>query len=125
MKRIIISLLLALPAIVYGGFSYTISSDVVWPKQSVDQPKIKERIEPTFSESEFSEASNSKVPLSVLVRRNGTVEEVILGRGQFDLKVADELRNSLKKWKFHPSDREQVIVYNFDVRMNPEEPTSR
>jgi hypothetical protein len=118
MKRIIISLFLALPAIVYGDFSYTISSDVVWPKQSVDQPKIKERIEATFSENEFIKASTSKVPLTVLVRKDGSVEEVILGRGQFDLNVANELRNSLKKWKFHPSDREQIVVYTFDVQIN-------
>lgn len=125
MKRLRISLLLVLPVTVYGGFSYSISSDVVWPKQSIDQPKIKERIEPTFSESEFSEASTSKVPLTVLVRKNGSVEEVILGRGQFDLNVANELRNSLKKWKFHSSDREQIVVYTFNVQINPKEPTSR
>jgi len=109
----------------YGGFRYSISSDVVWPERSVAQPNLSHRIEPIFNENEFKESLETKVIVTLLIRENGTVEDVIPARGESNQFVTNRLCEMLKKWKFDPSEREQTVVFSFTVKVETEEPTSR
>jgi hypothetical protein len=114
-----------LPIMAYGDFRYSISSDVVWPQRSVDQPDLSHRIEPIFNENEFKESLESKIIVTLLIRKNGTVEDVIPALGKSDEVVLSRLCDTLKKWKFHPSESEQTVVFSFIVKIETEEPTSR
>ena len=115
MKLISILLLFtALSAFAADGFKYSISSDVVWPQINY---KLKERIEFSFQESDFTKSSVSDVTATLLVEKEGKVNEVILSGEKLNPIIAKEVTVTLKKWKFHPTDEDRAVVMKFSINI--------
>ena len=118
MKVLSILLLSSVSLIASDGFQYSISSDVIWPQDNATQPNIKERIEPRFNEDEFPKPLENEIIVTILIRKNGTVEQVIPAVGKSDSAIQNRLCETIKKWKFHPCERQQSATLRFTVKID-------